>query len=132
VIRHGDLWAGNLLVRRRHLTGIIDWDAWHPSALPGVDLLHLVATTQAVRSKRGVGDTWLRQPWQSEDYHSATSDYWKATRIVPNARFLSAVGIAWWAGHVAASVRRLPHLATDENWVASNFERVLEAVAGRG
>jgi hypothetical protein len=131
ILRHGDLWAGNLLARRGRLTGIVDWDAWHPSALPGVDLLHLVATAEGLRTKRGLGHTWLRQPWESEDYRSVTSDYWKISRIVPNARFLRAVGMAWWAGHVAASIRRLPRLAEDERWVASNVEEVLQALGGR-
>jgi phosphotransferase family enzyme len=131
VLRHGDLWAGNLLVRRQRLTGVIDWDGWHSSALPGVDLLHLVATSEAMRTKGGVGQTWLRKPWESEDYREATSEYWKVTRIVPNARFLQAVGMAWWAGHVAGSIRRLPRLAEDDHWVASNVDRVLEAIGGR-
>ncbi|HEY3210589.1 MAG TPA: phosphotransferase [Actinomycetota bacterium] len=131
LVRHGDLWAGNILVRRQRLTGIIDWDAWHPAALPGADLLHLVATSEAMRKKQGFSQTWLRQPWEGEDYRSAMSDYWKITRIVPNARFLRAVGMAWWAGHVAASIRRLPRLAEEDHWVASNVERVLEAVGGR-
>ncbi|HYT80395.1 MAG TPA: phosphotransferase [Actinomycetota bacterium] len=130
-LRHGDLWAGNLLARRGRLTGIVDWDAWHPSALPGVDLLHLVATAEGLRTKQGLGHTWLRQPWESEDYRSVASDYWKISRIVPNARFLRAVGMAWWAGHVAASIRRLPRLAEDERWVASNVEEVLQALGGR-
>ncbi len=132
VIRHGDLWAGNLLVRQQRVTGIVDWDAWHPAALPGVDLLHLFATVEGMRAKEGVGQTWVRHPWESEDFRSATSAYWKAMRIVPNARFLRAIGIAWWAGHVAASLRRLARLAGDDRWVAANVEQVLEAVGGSG
>jgi hypothetical protein len=130
VIRHGDLWAGNLLARQRRLTGIIDWDAWHPRGLPGVDLLHLVANAEAVRSKEGVGGIWLRRPWESETYRSVTSQYWKVVRIVPNASLLRAVGIAWWAGHVAASIHRLPRLAGDDQWVESNIERVIGDLVG--
>lgn len=130
-IRHGDLWAGNLLVRRGRLRGIIDWDAWHPFALPGVDLLHLVAAGAAGREHRGLGGTWLLHPWNSQGYRSATAQYWASMRIVPNERLLRAVGMAWWAGHAAASIRRLPHLAEHDRWVSSNVERVLEAVGGR-
>ena len=35
VVRHGDLWAGNLLVEGGSLTGVIDWDAWHSEGVPG-------------------------------------------------------------------------------------------------
>jgi phosphotransferase family enzyme len=131
VLRHGDLWAGNLLVRRGRLTGIVDWDAWHPSALPGVDLLHLVATREELRARGGLGHVWLKQPWMGERFRSVTVDYWGSMRIVPNERFLHALGLAWWASYVAASIHRLPHLADDVRWVESNVERVLEAV-GRG
>ena len=131
-MRHGDMWTGNLLVRGRHLAGIVDWDAWHPSALPGTDLLHLVAMDQGLRAGRGLGETWLRSPWTTDVFRAATADYWAATRIAPNERLLSAVGIAWWAGQVAASVRRLPLLAEDDRWAHSNVDQVLEGIGGRG
>lgn len=128
--RHGDLWAGNLLVRRGRLTGLVDWDAWHPSALPGTDLLHLVATDEGFRGRRGLGETWLHKPWTGDAYRTATTEYWTSLRIAPNARLLDAVGVAWWAGHVAATLHRLPRLAEDGRWVASNVDQVLEALAG--
>jgi len=132
VARHGDLWAGNLLVRRRRLAGVVDWDAWHPSAFPGTDLLHLMATGEALRTRVGLGEAWLGQPWTAENYRAITSEYWTSLRIAPNPRFLNAVGVAWWAGQVAASLRRLPLLAQDDRWVASNVDRVLEAVGKAG
>jgi hypothetical protein len=52
-------------------------------------------------------------------------------RLVPNERFLHALGIAWWAAYVAASIRRLPHLGEDARWVDANVDRVLEALGGR-
>jgi Phosphotransferase enzyme family len=128
VIRHGDLWAGNILVRRGRLSGIIDWDAWHPSALPGIDLLHLVATDKAMRRKWGVGQTWLGRPWESAEYGSTAAEYWRRTRIVPNPRLLSAVGMAWWAAHVEATTRRKPRLVDNERWVRDNVDRVLETL----
>jgi len=131
VMRHGDLWAGNLLVRRQRLTGVIDWDTWHPLGLPGVDLLHLVATGEAMRTKREIGQIWLQQPWMGEEYRSATFDYWRATRIVPNERFLRALGMAWWACHVEATIRRIPHLVENDRWVAANVDRVLQSLGDR-
>jgi aminoglycoside phosphotransferase (APT) family kinase protein len=129
VLRHGDLWAGNLLIRRGRLTGIVDWDAWHPSALPGLDLLHLMATREERRARAGLGHVWLKQPWMSGRFRSVTVDYWGSMRIVPNDRFLHVLGLAWWASYVAATIHRLPHLADDVRWAESNVERVLEAVS---
>ena len=65
--RHGDLWSGNLLVAGRRLTGVLDWDAWHPAAVPGTDLLHLVATEQAHRTRHSLGSVWMVTtfPWGS-------------------------------------------------------------------
>jgi aminoglycoside phosphotransferase (APT) family kinase protein len=130
VPRHGDLWAGNILVRRGRLTGLVDWDAWHPAALPGVDLLHLVAINEKKRAGGGLGQTWLRKPWTSDRFRSLTADYWTSMRIVANDRLLRMVGVAWWANQVAATLHRLPHLADDARWVASNVDLVLEALAG--
>src|SRR5438093_11880125 len=65
VLRHGDLWAGNLLVERGALRGLVDWDAWHPAAVPGTDLLHLLAMEEVVLSGRSLGEVWLRRPWES-------------------------------------------------------------------
>jgi hypothetical protein len=128
VLRHGDLWAGNLLVRRGRLTGIVDWDAWHPSALPGMDLLHLMATREELRARAGLGHVWRKRPWMGERFRSATVDYWGSMRIAPNERFLHVLGLAWWASYVAASIHRLPYLAEDVRWMESNVEGVLEAV----
>jgi hypothetical protein len=132
VLRHGDLWAGNLLVRRGRLSGIVDWDAWHPSALPGLDLLHLMATREELRARGGLGHVWRKRPWMGKRFRSVTVDYWGSMRIVPNERFLHVLGLAWWASYVSASIHRLLHLADDVRWVESNVERVLEAVSRGG
>src|SRR5262249_7434707 len=58
VMRHGDLWAGNVLTDGGVLSGVIDWDAWHPSGVAGTDLLHLVATEERRRARRGLGAHW--------------------------------------------------------------------------
>lgn len=131
VARHGDLWAGNVLARRGRLTGIVDWDAWHPAALPGTDLLHLLATEEQARTRRPLGEVWTKEPWRGQEFRSLTSLYWTSMRLVPNDRFLGAVGLAWWACYVAASMRRLPRLAQDDEWIEPNVDRVLEALAGR-
>jgi hypothetical protein len=128
VLRHGDLWAGNVLAQRGRLTGLVDWDAWHPAALPGVDVLHLVATGEEIGARRSLGEVWLGQPWTGELFHSLTTEYWAALRIVPNEGFLRTLGLAWWASSVAASIRRIPRLARESRWVGANVDLVLGAL----
>jgi hypothetical protein len=115
--RHGDLWRPNLLARGRTLTGVVDWDAWDPAAAPGTDLLNLYATE---RHGPGLGGAWRAAPWRSPDFRSATSAYWTRLGLDPSDEELEAIALAWWAGQVAATFRRLPHLASDERWLAAN------------
>lgn len=125
IMRHGDLWAGNILVRKGRLEGVVDWDAWHPEAVPGTDLLHLVAQEEGVKRGRSIGEVWLERPWLSEAFSSASDDYWRALRLRPGPVVLEGIGLAWWACQMANTLRRLPHLSADESWVARNIDPVL-------
>jgi Phosphotransferase enzyme family len=126
VLRHGDLWAGNLLVDRRGmLSGLVDWDAAHPAAVPGTDLLQLVATEFRRNAHRALGPAFLARPWRLPEFGEATVGYWSAVGIRPDEDLLGLVGIAWWATEVHGTLARLPHRATDERWVETNVDRVL-------
>jgi hypothetical protein len=124
-MRHGDLWVGNLLATGDVLTGILDWDAWQPAAAPGVDLLHLVATEMGQRARRPLGRMWLERPWLSDAFKKAGADYWRSLGIRPTPAQLDAIGVAWWVGRAANSLRRAPELAEDAEWVSDNVETVL-------
>jgi hypothetical protein len=126
VLRHGDLWAGNLLVDRRGmLSGLVDWDAAHPAAVPGTDLLQLVATEFRRNAHRALGPAFLARPWRLPEFGEATARYWSAVGIRPDEDLLCLVGIAWWATEVHGTLARLPHRATDERWLETNVDRVL-------
>ena len=128
VTRHGDLWSGNLLVQEGQLTGVIDWAAWHPSAAPGTDLLHL----RAAQRKRGadveLGEVWHDPPWEDSKWLSLTAGYWTALGIEPNEETLEAISVAWWASWVAQSLARHPGRATQPHWVEGNVDSVMEAI----
>jgi hypothetical protein len=126
-MRHGDLWAGNLLVERGVLRGVVDWDAWHPAAVPGTDLLHLLAMQEAVRRGRSLGELWRERPWEWAAFRQLTGGYWRALGLAPNRDVREAVAWAWWANQVACSLARLPELAMDEQWLRRNVEVVLTA-----
>ena len=128
-MRHGDLWAGNLLVSGDRLTGIVDWDSWHAAAAPGIDLLHLLAADTALRTKREIGEVWLDRPWRSPGFAAMAADYWGAMVESPTATELDAVGVAWWAAEIGHALELAPEQAQDRRWVGLNVERVLESLA---
>ena len=128
ILRHGDLWTGNLLVDGGMLTGIVDWDAADPAGLPGADLLQLVATDLRRREHHSLGEAFLARPWDTTAFRAAAADYWPGTGIVPTPRLIELAGIAWWAAEVHGTLARLPHRAADERWLASNVDPVLASL----
>ena len=126
VLRHGDLWAGNLLTRRGRLTGVIDWDAWHPRAVPGADLLELFASGERLRARRPLGEVWRERPWRDEDFRSLAHDHGRRFGLGPDDARWELVGVAWWAAKVAGTLRRLPERGGDERWLADIVDPVLE------
>jgi hypothetical protein len=126
ILRHGDLWTGNLLVDHRGtLSGLVDWDAAHPEAVPGADVLQLVATELRRAGRRALGPAFLARPWRLLEVRQATARYWSALGIRADDHVLDAVGVAWWATEVHGTLARLPHRAADERWVELNVDRVL-------
>ena len=128
VQRHGDLWAGNLLVDRGRLTGIVDWDAAHSSGVPGADLVQLVATDVRRRRRLPLGRAVLELPWRASTFTAATAAYWRALDIAPRRALLDVAGIAWWASEIHHTLVRFPQRRTDERWVAENVAAVLEGL----
>jgi|GEM_PF-2282519 len=125
ILRHGDLWTGNLLVDRGRLTGMIDWDAAHPAGVAGADLVQLLATEARRRAHRSLGAAFVARPWRAPAFRRATAQYWAAVGAAPHRELLEVAGIAWWATEVHHTLARLPHRAADERWVAANVDAVL-------
>jgi hypothetical protein len=127
VLRHGDLWAGNLLVRRLGLAGVIDWDTWHPSSLPGIDILHLFAAEARRRERLHIGRLWLRRPWRSEEFAEFARPYWRRFSA-PTPELLDAIGVGWWTCWATRALRRHPRLLQEPEWLKENVEPVVEAL----
>jgi Phosphotransferase enzyme family len=126
ILRHGDLWAGNLLVDRAgSLCGLVDWDAAHADAVPGADLLQLVATEFRRAAHLALGPAVLTRPWRSAEFRDVCAAYWPLLGISPGDEVLDALGIAWWATEVHGTLARLPHRTADEGWLETNVDRVL-------
>jgi Phosphotransferase enzyme family len=128
VLRHGDLWAGNLLVGRGALTGLVDWDAAHPAGIPGADLVQLFGTEFRRRARQALGPAVASRPWRRLDFSETTGAYWRAVGVRADEDLLDVAGIAWWATEVNGTLTRLPHRAADEAWVETNVDGVLSAL----
>ncbi|MDQ3344737.1 MAG: aminoglycoside phosphotransferase family protein [Chloroflexota bacterium] len=126
VLQHGDLWSGNLLVDQGRLSGVVDWDTWHPAGLPGVDLLQLLAMQRRGRTGEDIGGLWLSGLWRSQEFLAATSDYWRALRLRPQPDLLEAIGLDWWAGQLF----KRQAFAARPGWIEQNVDGVLAAVNG--
>jgi hypothetical protein len=132
VMAHGDLWAGNLLAVGSGLTGVIDWDSWHPSGVPGTDLLHVFGTEEVARSGRDLGRVWLDRPWRSDAFARWTGPYWRALHVRADPPLLETVGASWWAARVGYRLSVRPALAADPGWVGRVIEPVIRALAEGG
>lgn len=125
---HGDLWLRNLLVHGGRLSGIVDWDGSRPDGVPGVDLLHLVATDLRARRREGLGRVWSRRPWDARRFVDGLAGAWPADAPAPRAVVREAIGVAWWLEAVAGTVGRVPARARDPRWLADEVDAVLARV----
>lgn len=133
IAEHGDLWTGNLLVLEGRLTGVFDWDNWHPAGTPGADLLHLLAMARRSDTGEEVGELWLQRPWLSSEFREGTRPYWSALGMRLTDEIAWLVGAGWWATHITAALRRGRQPARDPDWVARNVDNVaLRLAAGPG
>jgi hypothetical protein len=129
VMRHGDLWAGNLLMSGGRLSGVVDWDAAHLKAMPGADLLQLVASEHRRRNRLELGEVWLQRPWRWPAFVGVTESYWPAVGLRMTDELIDLLAIAWWATETAGTLRRFPYRATDDRWLTANIEPVLATLS---
>ena len=127
VLTHGDMWLNNVLVADGHLSGVFDWDGWHPAGVPGTDLLNLLAAEERTRSRRDIGPLLISDYWRSAGVVESLRRYMVARGIaMPDAAGLAATGVAWWASRVAGSLDRGKRPTEDPAWVERNLVQPLD------
>jgi hypothetical protein len=124
VVRHGDLWTGNLLALDGRLTGVVDWDAWSEDGVPALDLVHLIATEERLRLRRPIGAVYAQMPWRRPEVRALLGQWWPA--LDRNLARVDALGTAWWSTQLATDIARTPALASNPRWVADNIHAVLD------
>jgi hypothetical protein len=124
--RHGDLWSGNLLVQDGRVSGVVDWDAWHPASVPGTDLLQLLVTDWRHHGTHSLGDAWVQRPWDRQTGTLDLRRHLRGVGVHPDEDVVELVALAWWAAEVSGTLRRAPSLGSDSSWLAHNVDQVLE------
>ena len=124
VLRHGDLWAGNLLIQHRSLCGIVDWDTWHPSGVPAADLLHMIVTDLSMKTRRPRGTLWAARPWTAPMFKTVLLRNWPTSVPVPDERSFEAIAHAGWAAQVAANLTHSPELSRRQRWISGNIDPI--------
>lgn len=129
VLVHGDLWVNNIFVADGRLSGIFDWDTWHPAGLPGIDLLNLIAAEARMVRRHDFGPLLVDEVWRWPKVVDALRPYF-ATRAVafPDRAGLAAIGVAWWASRLAGSLHRASRPVEDPAWIRRNVDEVLDKI----
>ena len=126
VLVHGDMWLNNVFITGGQLSGVFDWDTWHPAGLPGTDLLNLLAAEARTRQRRDVGDLLVGDYWRSPEVVDALRVYTDARGIpFPDGAGLAAIAIGWWASRIAGSLHRAHRSIDDPLWVRRNITEPL-------
>lgn len=123
-IRHGDLWAGNVLVDLAdggRVTGLIDWEDAHSNGISDVDLAHLWLTG----GDGEIGSALLQALDDPTRFDAWLSEV-GIRRLNPSLDARCILVLAW-VEHVVGGLTRAPRGAT-ATWLARNVDAPLRAL----
>lgn len=122
VLVHGDMWLNNLFVTDGRLSGVFDWDTWHPAGLPGTDLLNLLAAETRTQQRRDIGPLLIDDYWRSNEVVETLRPYFEQRGLgFPDAAGLAAIGVGWWSSRIYAELHRARRQIDDAAWVRRNL-----------
>jgi Phosphotransferase enzyme family len=129
VLIHGDMWLNNVFVRDDRLSGVFDWDTWHPAGLPGTDVLNLLAAEARTQEGRDIGQLLVEDYWRSTEVLDALGAYFGARGLpFPDTAGLAAIAVGWWASRIAGSLHRARRDVDDAAWTRRNITDALAKV----
>ena len=129
---HGDFWPQNLLARGDRLLGVLDWDAASPSALPLLDLLHLLALADPRLRRLPHGERCRRALWPlaRAGGDARVRAHCDAVGVPKDPATLEALAIAYWLTRVARDLRTFADRPGRGAWMENNVRRPLAELAG--
>jgi hypothetical protein len=129
VLTHGDMWLNNVFMTNGRLSGVFDWDTWHPAGLPGTDVLNLLAAEARTQQGRDIGPLFVDDYWRSPEVLDALGRYFGARGLpFPDTAGLAAIAVGWWASRIAGSLHRARRDVDDPTWTRTNVADVLAKV----
>ena len=129
VLVHGDMWLNNVFVTDGRLSGVFDWDTWHPAGLVGTDLLNLLAAEARTQQRRDFGPLLIDDYWRSPDVVEALRSYFHARGLpFPDQAGLAAIALGWWSSRLYGALHRATRLIDDPAWTARNLDAALAKV----
>jgi Phosphotransferase enzyme family len=128
---HGDFWPPNLLARGDRLLGVLDWDAASPSALPLLDLLHLLALADPRLRRLPHGERCRRALWPlaRSGGDARLRSHCEAVGVPDDPATLEALAIAYWLTRVARDLRTFADRPARGDWMETNLRRPLAELA---
>ncbi len=129
VLVHGDMWLNNVFVAGDRLSGVFDWDTWHPAGLPGSDLLNLLGAEERTQRRRDIGPLLVADFWRSPEVVDALGSYFRQRGLpFPDAAGLAAIAVDWWSSRIYGALHRATRLIDDPAWVTRNVDAGLAKV----
>ncbi len=130
VLLHGDMWLNNVFVNDGRLSGVFDWDTWHPAGLPGTDLLNFLAAEERSQRGRDIGPLLVADYWRSPEVVDVLRRYFGERGLTfPDMAGLAAIAVGWWSSRIYAALHRATRLIDDRAWVARNVDAGLAKIS---
>jgi aminoglycoside phosphotransferase (APT) family kinase protein len=129
---HGDFWSRNLLARGDRLLGVLDWDAASASALPLLDLLHLMALADPRLRRLPHGERCRRALWPlaRSGGDARLRSHCAAVGVPDDPGTLEALAVAYWLTRVARDLRTFADRPARRDWMDANVRLPLTELAG--
>jgi peptidoglycan/xylan/chitin deacetylase (PgdA/CDA1 family)/aminoglycoside phosphotransferase (APT) family kinase protein len=124
---HGDFWAGNLLAREGRLAGVVDWEGAGTGRLPVIDLLHLLLSSEALRSRRPHGRVAVEYLDQICD-DELVAAYCERLRLDLRPKQLRMLVAAYWLDYTGDQLARSIDPQTRPAWVRENVHAALASL----
>jgi peptidoglycan/xylan/chitin deacetylase (PgdA/CDA1 family)/aminoglycoside phosphotransferase (APT) family kinase protein len=121
---HGDYWAGNLLARDGRLAGVVDWEGAGTGRLPVIDLLHLLLSSEALRSRRPHGRVVVEYLERIGDDELVAS-YCERLGLELRPEQLRMLAAAYWLDYTGDQLARSIDPETRPEWVRENVHAAL-------